>query len=681
MPPATSVESGLRGRMAGDFFSKTALMKFHAALRTSPLALVSALSLCFSASVAHAQDAGLPTVEITGSRFASVPELPPIGATVITADEIRRAGVADVTTAIRKIGGVYGRQSLDGSPDFGLDLRGFGTNSSQNMVVVLDGVRLSESEQVNAMLSTIQIDSVERIEIMRGGASVLYGEGASGGVINIVTKRPSKQGGRGNVFVEAGQFGQREARASMAKTWDGVALDAAIAEQRSDNYRANNAFKQTTFSGGAQWTLPEGRMGLRIDSARQDSRLPGSLTEAQFEANPRQTVRPDDFGSLDSDRVTAFIERRIGSVDLAAELSHRERTARATYFFSGVPSPAEYTGKQTQFSPRLRQLGKFDGMLNEIVAGIDLISWNRITKAGFSQADATQKSEAVYARDEIKFDGPRNVRLALGARHELFNKDSMDPAPYTSATYNTKQTQNAWELQGSFDAMPLVNLYAKMGQSYRVANVDENSVTTVSNKPLLGQTSHDLEFGATFGDTRQQLTARVFHHKLNNEIYFDPASYANVNLDPTRRQGIEIDALAQIGPDWRVSGHVQHVQATFSEGPNSGQEMVLVPKNILSARLSWVPSDGQSADIGAQWVDRQRYGSVGDSSCPSRPVPAFTTLDGRYARKLGAWELALSVLNLTDKHYFSNAFIGYGCSQGVYPADGRQMKISARYDF
>ncbi len=62
---------------------------------------------------------------------------------------------------------MYGRQSLDGSPDFGLDLRGFGSDSSQNMVIVLDGVRLSENELSNAILSTIPIDTVDRIEITR----------------------------------------------------------------------------------------------------------------------------------------------------------------------------------------------------------------------------------------------------------------------------------------------------------------------------------------------------------------------------------------------------------------------------------------------------------------------------------------------------------------------------------
>jgi iron complex outermembrane receptor protein len=73
----------------------------------------------------------LAAVVITGSRFPSAESLEPIGATVITRDEIRRAGVNDVNAAIRKIGGVFGRQSLDSSPDFALDLRGFGTNGAR----------------------------------------------------------------------------------------------------------------------------------------------------------------------------------------------------------------------------------------------------------------------------------------------------------------------------------------------------------------------------------------------------------------------------------------------------------------------------------------------------------------------------------------------------------------------
>jgi iron complex outermembrane receptor protein len=660
-------------------------MIFPAALRNaqaiSPLALVSALSLCFNAPAA-AQDSGMPSVLITGARFASAPELAPIGATVITADEIRRAGVADVNQAIRKIGGVYGRQSLDSSPDFALDLRGFGANSSQNMVVMLDGVRMSENELASPVLSTIPIETVERIEIIRGGSAVLYGEGATGGVIQIVTKRPAKDSGRGSVRAEIGQFRQHDVRASAARSWDGMALDASIDNQASDNYRANSRFRQNAFSGGAQWTLGTGRAGVRIDSARQDSRFPGSLTLAQFLADPRQSATPNDFGSLDSDRISAFIEQRVGGVDLAAELSHREKNVKAHYVFNfggaDTVSKLAYDSEQTQFSPRFRHLTQYGGMLNELIGGVDLIRWNRVTDAEFSKADASQTSKAIYLRDEIRWDAAHNGRFSLGARHEVFDKDYVDPLSFTPAPESTSQSQNAWDAQGSYSVLPKLTLHAKAGQSYRMANADENSFRASSNV-LKAQTSHDLELGATFGDAGQQVSARAFRHNLTNEIFFDPTiGYGtNTNLDPTRRQGLEIDAQARVAADWRVSGHLQHVKASFTAGANAGREMVLVPKNLVSARLSWAPSSGQSADVGVQWVDRQRYGGDFTNTCAAR-IASHTTLDARYARTIGAWELAVSGQNLADKRYFSNAF---GCQSGIYPADGRQLKLSARYDF
>jgi iron complex outermembrane receptor protein len=645
---------------------------------SSPLALACAVSLSFIAFGASAQDQAPPTVVITGSRFPTDPALAPIGATVITAGDIRRAGATDVNQAIRKIGGVYGRQSLDSSPDFALDLRGFGSNSAQNLVVMLDGVRLNENELASAVLSMIPIDTVERIEITRGGSSVLFGEGATGGVIQIFTRRAGTAGTHGSLFAEAGQFNQHDVRAALTHGAGNVSLDAAVANHGTDNYRANSDFRQNTFSGGAQVAYQGGRAGVRIESARQDSRFPGPLSLAEFEADPRQTKTPDDFGSLDLDRVSAFAEYRLGQVDLAAELSHRERNVKANYVSSFGTSKVAYDSRQTQFSPRLRHVSQLGGMLNELVAGVDLIRWDRRTTADYSLADASQDSKAVYLRDELRWDPAHDGRLSVGARHEMVDRDYVDPLGADPAPQSGSQSLNAWEVQGSYRVLPLLDLYAKAGQSYRVANVDENSFRSAP-AALAPQTSHDLELGATVGDSARQLTARLFRHNLHNEIFFDPTIGwgANTNLDPTRRQGVEIDAQAQLAPAWRATAHLQHVNAKFTEGPNAGREMVLVPKNVATARLAWLPGGGQSADIGAQWVDSQRYGSDFTNGCDAR-VPSYTTFDARYARRIGAWELALSGLNLADRHYFSNAF---GCKAGIYPSDGRQLRVSARYDF
>jgi iron complex outermembrane recepter protein len=682
----------LLSRTCGDaglaLFIEIDIMTFPASSYCAPVwkpfALASVISTLFvSTSFAQTEDIKtLAPVMVTASRFANDPSLTPIGATVITADEIRSAGIDNVNQAIRKIGGVYGRPSSYGTQDFDLDLRGFGTNSSQNMVVLVDGIRMSENELSSALLSSIPIDTVDRIEIIRGGSSVLYGDGATGGVIHIITKRGTMIGTHGSVTAEVGQFNHREVRASVIKGWDGFSLDASISKMQSDNYRENSAVKQENFSGGMQWGSKEGRAGLRIDASRQDSRLPGALTLAQFEQNPRHANTPNDYASIDTNRYTAFIERKFGDWEVAAELSHRDKTVKAFYDF-GIwgTSASTYQTRQTQFSPRLRNISTNANLTNEFVTGLDFTRWNRVTDSSFSLADATQRSKAIYARDEIKWG---KARLAFGARHEEFDKDSFDSAPFTNANYSKKQSLNAWEAQGSYALSPMTTLFAKGGQSYRVATADENALTAIANEPLKPQTSHDLELGGSFGNKAHKMTVKWFQHRIKNEIFFDPTipsssgfNGVNVNLDPTKRQGIEVEASTRIATAWVLSANWQHVQAKFTDGPYAGREMVMVPRNTITARLNWLPADGQSASVGVQWADAQRYGGDFDNTCSAK-IPSYATLDARYARKIGPWEFALTGENLTDRQYFSNA---YGCRSGIYPNMGRQLKASARYDF
>jgi iron complex outermembrane receptor protein len=650
-----------------------------AAVRT--LSVVSFLSIAYNASAqTNANEAVLPPVVVTASRFANDPAFSPIGATVITSDQIREAGVGNVNEAIRKIGGVYGRQSFNGTQDFSLDLRGFGSNSDQNMVVLVDGIRLSENELNPASLSSIPIDSVERIEIVRGGSSVLYGEGATGGTIQIITKRPAANTLHGTVFGEVGTYGHRELRTSVAKAWDEFSLDANIGTQRADNYRDNSGSRQENFSGGGQWASKEGRLGARVDVSRQDSRFPGSLTLTEFQANPRQTKTPDDYGSTDMDRVTLFGERHLGAFEIAAELSQREKTSKAVFvsLFGTFASQAD--SRVTQFSPRMRHLSGSGDLTNEFVTGMDFARSTRSTNSTFggfpsSNANGSQRSQGIYARDEVKVG---NTRLAIGVRHEVFDKDFSDPLGFGTTTYTQSHSLNAWDLQGSQTITPLVNIFAKAGQSYRVANIDENAATPTANQPLEPQTSHDFELGTKIGKISQNATLRVFQHRIKNEIMYNPTIFANTNLPASKRNGVELEANTRLFTDYTLSANMQHVSARITDGPNAGNEMVLVPRNTASLRLNWLPGTMHSANVGVQWVGSQRYGNDFNNSCAAR-MPSFTTLDGRYALHIGAWEFALTGTNLTDKQYFSSAF--GACQNGIYPDMGRQLKVSARYNF
>lgn len=650
---------------------------------TSLTSLVFTLPLVLSISVACVpaafaqQDSTqqLTPVTVSASRFANTPDFAPIAATVITADQIREAGIGNANEAIRKLGGVHGRQNLYGTSDYTIDMGGFGASGDQNVVILVDGVRISENESVAALTSSIPVEAIERIEIVRGGSSVMYGEGATGGTIQIITKKGKLGAGRGSLVAVVGSHDSKEMRASLSKGWERFSIDANIGSLHSDNYRDNNKLTQENFSGGIQWKLDDGRIGMRIDSARQDSGLAGGLTLAQYEKDPRQTKTPFDHASIDSNRYTVFAEKKMGAWELAADLSYRDRLLKSYY----DPGPQRtYDGSGTQFSPRARYLSNSADVKNELVLGLDFSDYSRrMTKDGVAGADKTsQQSRAIYAKDEVRFG---SARLAVGARHEEFDQDAQG-----SGNYDHSFSLNAFDLQGSYEFTPVITVFAKAGRSYRVANVDDNALTP-NDAPLAPQRSNDLEAGVKVGDQSRQVTLKVFRHKLKDEIYYDPlaGTYgANVNLDPTKHQGVEIEAKTSIAKTFILSATLQHVYAKFTDGPYVGREMTLVPKNTATMRLSWLPGNGHSADVGIQWVDQQRYGGDFTNSCSSR-VPAYATLDARYAVQKGAWEFAIAGDNLTDKDYYSQSYRDCGDFPyvSVYPDPGRSIRLSARRSF
>src|SRR5580765_8479384 len=168
------------------------------------LLLVAGLCL----SVCYAQD---PTIVITATRFPDARRDLPVGVTIITADDIRKSASSNLGDILAQFGLLQIRD-LAGTQNPQLDLRGFGITGDQNTLVLLDGLRLSEADLESAQLSAIPLESIERIEIVRGSGAVLYGAGATGGTINIITRRSRAGVTRGDALARAGGFGTEEVR-------------------------------------------------------------------------------------------------------------------------------------------------------------------------------------------------------------------------------------------------------------------------------------------------------------------------------------------------------------------------------------------------------------------------------------------------------------------------------------
>lgn len=618
----------------------------------------------------------LAETRVTATRFAEPGASLPFGVSVITADEIRASGASSVNDAIMRLLGAQGRQDLLGGGEYGLDLRGFGTTADNNQLVILDGVRISEADLGGTRLSGIPIDAVERIEVLRGSGAVLYGEGATGGVIVITTKAGAGRGrpSGGSLYGAAGSHGLREARGGATVSAGSFTLDADGQARRTHGWRENSAARSRAGTVTGQWSSDWLRLGARLGEDEVHARLPGPLGAAQYEADPRQTTRPADWARLRSERAALFATADLGAWQLAFDAAQRDKVVRSM----NGGFPYDYDVATDTYALRARHEGTLGGVKNALVLGVDVADWRREVLGAFG-ARATQQSRGFYVKDDVTLRG--GTRLSAGARAERVEKDNSSTA--TSFTGSI----NAWELGVSHPFGAGWTGYARVGHSFRFANVDEFNFTT-PGVDLRPQRSRDVEVGARWAHAKGELEARLYRSALTDEIGYDPNAVgpnspfgfngANINFDPTRRQGLELDWKHAASASFTARVHAAWRKATFRSGPYADSDVPLVPRRTLAVRGDWTPVAGHRLSGGVNWVSSQHPDFA--NTCT---MPSYTTADARYAWQLRPnAELALGVANLFDRKYSTQAFgCAGGQTQSIYPEPGRQFTASLRMQF
>ena len=634
-----------------------------------------ALSMIGAACASAAAQTSLPPVTVTATRFAEAAADLPFGVSVLTADEIKASGVTTVNEAIMKLLGVAGRIDLYGGGDYALDLRGFGATADSNQVVIVDGIRINEADLGGTRLAGIAIDSVERIEVIRGSSAVLYGEGATGGAIVITTKagRGTARKNQADVYAAAGSFGLREARARGTLVAGEFSFDAAANKRDTDNDRANFRSKTDGASVAGQWSNDWLRAGARYAYDHLNTGLPGSLTAAQYEADPHQTNTPLDSATIRNTRSGVFGEAIVGDWQIGADAGWRSKSLDSTS--SGFVYA--YDVDASTYALRARHAAKFGAYANSFVIGVDHGEWKRTVLGSFG-SEANQRSSAVYAKDELTLPG--GTRLSAGWRTESVKKDN------TNATETIDERPNAWELGVVQPVGAGVSVYGRYGRSFRLANVDEFGFTT-PGVTLKTQTSRDAELGGRWAYSGGRAELRLYRSALTNEIGYDPNAVgpnsafgfngANVNFDPTRREGLELEVAQALATNANLRVNAATRRARFTAGAYQGKDVPLTPRHTLSVRADWSPAAGHRIDAGINLVSSQSPDF--DNTCR---MPSYTTADLRYAYQWNLAEFALGVSNLTDAKYYTQAF---SCSAGVvnsiYPEAGRAVTASVRLHF
>jgi iron complex outermembrane receptor protein len=625
---------------------------------------------------------GAPVI-VTATRFEDRYLDLPVNVSIITAEDIKNSTARTVPELLRQLPGIRTRDS-SGSPNLQVDLRGFGISGDQNTLVLLDGVRISENEQTTVNWAGIPLNAIERIEIMRGSGAVLYGGGATGGTINIITKTPAAGQRSGSIYGEVATYGTNEAGVGVNLGGDNVSLNFYGTYLYTDNYRDNNRLRQKNALADVRWRGEGGSVSLKAGADDQHLRLPGALSEAQIAAGRRQAATPNDFSNRTGGFLAVSGEWSVGAGKLAADLGYREKDIKASI----IGSPIDSDTSVWSFSPRFKMPHRLAGWRHNLVAGVDFDDWSFLNKTSvFGQPrepDAFQRNQAVYLQNSTAIGDAWN--LSLGGRlHrvEYGVTDLANPAESDERTRNL----TAYEIGVRYRASAAFSPYAKIGTSFRVPNVNDvyNLFTGVVSL-LEPQTSHEQEIGIDIRSGPGTYRIALYHMDIDNELYFDPATFTNRNLPPTRRQGVEAEGKWRVGASVDFFLNYTYAQSEFRSGdfggvPIAGNEVPLVPRHAANAGAGWAFAPRARADLAVRYVGEQVFDGD-ETNTFGRKMPSYTVVDLKLTYGSGGWLLGAGVKNLCNEKYFNyGVFDSFTPTFFAYPQAERSIFATAQYTF
>ena len=333
-----------------------------------------ALALGLYTLAAQAQEAApdaavtLPTIEVGVSRLGT--GITGASTSVITAAEIERSPSQSLPDLLARETGVQILHQ-SGNPlgvNDAVDLRGFGAFAQSNVLILVNGRRYQDFDLQGFDFATIPRNSIERIEVTRGNSgAVLYGDGAVGGVINIVTKTTAEPGAHGRVEGAVGSYGYQEGRFSASNSSGPWTTSFYGNVATVSGYRQNNEVRQDNAIGNINYRTADLSGYLTLDLDRQRQNLPGNLPNRPLVYpttldDPRASVFPSDWGHKQDVNITAGVSKTLWSgAELTVDGGVR-RKFQKSQFDDYFPAPAFTYDPNSTTVGELRQHRHDDGV-------------------------------------------------------------------------------------------------------------------------------------------------------------------------------------------------------------------------------------------------------------------------------------------------------------------------------
>lgn len=563
-----------------------------------------ALLTLFAAVAASAQVSD--TIVVTATRTETRIADTPASVVVLPREALAATAAPTLDDALRQVAGftLFRRTGsrVANPTSQGVTLRGVGASGASRALVLDDGVPLNDPFGGWVYWGRVPRASLDRVEVLRGGASDLYGSSAFGGVVQFIRRRSPgtdvELSGGSHATATSSLFGAIERGA-----WNGsLAVDLFS-------------------TGGYVLVRPEERGAVDIEAASRHAAIDATLRResAFLRASHYRESRDNGTPLQENDTTIRTIagggELRVG----AGILALRAHATDQDYFqtFSAVASnrgserlvveqnvPSRGLGGSAQWTRALR--GR-----HLVVAGADVrdvrgsSDERRFTPAGIFDVSAggMQRTGAVYVED--LFSVTPNLTVAAGLRADSWRNDGAEVRasetavnPRVAALWRASERLSlSASAYTAFRAPTLNELY----RGFRVGNI-----ITLPNAELSAETLTGFELGARARNARLTL----FWTDVSDTIANVTTGAGNGtitrqrrNLGETRSRGAELDTDWRFGPHWRASAGWLYVDARIGTGDLRGNRVPQVPRHQATAQLLYTAR--ATAGVQTRWSAMQ----------------------------------------------------------------------------
>jgi vitamin B12 transporter len=503
----------------------------------------------------------LDPVVVTATKSETPQERLGAAVTVITEQEIEEKNYATIEEALRHVPGVDIQRSGGLGKTSQIRIRGAGP---QQVQVMVDGMRVKSPTQGFTELTDISLDSIERIEIVRGPQSTLHGADAIGGVVNIITKRgqgpPS-----GTVRTEAGTFETYREQATVSGSWKAFGYSLSASHWDTRGYLRNDDATQSAAAGRFDYAFPwQGTFTLSGRYSKTDADLPvGSTNPTVFDPNAQQTSETWLYNIKYDQKVTDWWQSQV----------RYGQWLNNNGFVNPGNLPAFRAPTVSQIDVQRREA--------EWLNTVQLGPWDTLT-LGWEHRDEYGKNrftfrkeisvESGFAQNELRlFD---RVILGGGVRYE-------DNDAFGDALTGRASVAVLFKETGS-------KIRAAWGQGFRAPTINDLFFPGFGNPNLQPETSESYEVGADqrLLDNRLLFGFTFFHNRFQNliQIVQQGLVFLPVNVGRAVTEGVE--GYVEVFPvDW-MSLYANYTR-TDTEDLVTGLPLRRFPKDRWNAGVTF----------------------------------------------------------------------------------------------